>query len=55
VNFPVLSDEERVQVGTIYKQVSAFDAKKIGAALVARNIAGHVEQHFSGKRKTGAP
>lgn len=55
VNFPVLSDEERARVGTIYKQASAFDAKKIGAALVARNIANHVEQHFSDKPKNWRP
>lgn len=55
VNFPVLNDEERARVGTIYKQTSAFDAKKIGAALVARNIADHVEQHFSGKPKNWRP
>lgn len=54
-NYPVLDDDERVRVGTIYKQVSAFDAKKIGAALVARNIANHVEQHFSGKPKNWRP
>ena len=35
-NCPVLSDEERVKVGTLYKQVSAFEAKKIGAVLVGR-------------------
>ncbi len=46
VNFPVLSNEERIRVGTLYKQVSAFEAKKIGAILVARNIAAHVEQAF---------
>ena len=55
VNFPVLNDEERARVGTIYKQVSAFDAKKIGAALVARNIADHVERHFSNKPKNWRP
>lgn len=55
VNFPVLNDEERARVGTIYKQTSAFDAKKIGAALVARNIADHVEQHFSDKPKNWRP
>ena len=43
INLPVLSDAERAQVGTIYKQVSAFDARKIGAALVARNAALHLE------------
>ncbi|MDO5644052.1 MAG: tRNA 2-selenouridine(34) synthase MnmH [Paracoccus sp. (in: a-proteobacteria)] len=42
INLPVLSDDERAQVGTIYKQVSPFDARKIGAALVAANIARHL-------------
>ncbi|MEZ5685293.1 MAG: tRNA 2-selenouridine(34) synthase MnmH [Paracoccaceae bacterium] len=43
VSLPVLSDEERARVGTIYKQVSPFDARKIGAALVSRNAAAHLE------------
>lgn len=43
LNYPVLNDEERAKVGTIYKQQSPFLAKKIGAALVARNIATHLE------------
>ncbi|HMO08314.1 MAG TPA: tRNA 2-selenouridine(34) synthase MnmH [Paracoccaceae bacterium] len=43
VSLPVLSDAERARVGTIYKQVSPFDARKIGAALVARNTAAHLE------------
>lgn len=43
INLPVLSDAERARVGTIYKQVGAFEAKKVGAALVARNAAAHVE------------
>lgn len=55
VNFPVLNDEERARVGTIYKQVSAFNAKKIGAALVARNIADHIERHFAAKPKGWRP
>lgn len=42
INLPVLSDDERAQVGTIYKQISPFDARKIGAALVASNIARHI-------------
>nr|WP_111302009.1 tRNA 2-selenouridine(34) synthase MnmH [Paracoccus saliphilus] len=49
INLPVLSDEERARVGTIYKQVSPFDARKIGGALVisaiARHIAGPLAQH----------
>lgn len=46
INCPVLNDEERVRVGTLYKQVNAFEAKKIGAALVARNIGTHIENLF---------
>ena len=42
INLPVLDDAERAQVGTIYKQVSPFDARKLGAALVARNAAKHL-------------
>ncbi len=43
INLPALSDAERAQVGTIYKQVAPFEARKIGAALVARNVARHLE------------
>ena len=46
VNFPVLSNDERAQIGTLYKQVSPFAAKKLGAALVSRNIANHLEHHL---------
>lgn len=44
-NWPSLSDEERARVGTLYKQVSPFEARKLGALLVARNIASHIERH----------
>lgn len=43
INYPVLDNEERIQIGTLYKQVSPFAAKKLGAALVSRNIANHLE------------
>jgi tRNA 2-selenouridine synthase len=49
INLPVLDDEERVRVGTLHKQVSAFEAKKVGAALVSRHIADHLEQYFAAK------
>ncbi len=48
INLPVLSDSERAKVGTIYKQVSAFDARKVGAALVSRNAADHIAGPLSG-------
>lgn len=43
VNLPVLDDAERARVGTIYVQEEPFRARKIGAALVARNAARHIE------------
>ena len=42
ISLPVLGDAERAEVGTIYKQVSSFSARKLGAALVARNSAVHL-------------
>ena len=44
INLPVLNNEERIEIGTLYKQASPFVAKKLGAALVSRNIANHLEQ-----------
>jgi len=55
VNWPSLDDDERARVGTEYAQVSAFDAKKRGAALVARNVAGHVERHVLDKPRGWSP
>ena len=55
INLPVLDDAERERVGTLYKQVSSFEAKKVGAALVSRNIARHLETWFAGKDKGYRP
>ncbi|MFZ6644669.1 tRNA 2-selenouridine(34) synthase MnmH [Undibacterium sp. TJN25] len=55
INCPVLDDEQRVRVGTIYKQVNSFEAKKIGAALIAKNIAQHIETLFLDKPKDWTP
>ncbi|HKA38892.1 MAG TPA: tRNA 2-selenouridine(34) synthase MnmH [Burkholderiales bacterium] len=46
VNCPALGNDERARVGTIYKQQSPFEAKKIGAALIAANISRHLNQRF---------
>ncbi|WBU56972.1 tRNA 2-selenouridine(34) synthase MnmH [Paracoccus sediminicola] len=48
INLPVLSDAERAEVGTVYKQVSPFDARKMGAALVAANAARHIAGPLAG-------
>jgi tRNA 2-selenouridine synthase len=55
INCPVLNDAERARVGTIYKQVSPFDAKKLGAALVSRNIAGHMDATFAQRPRNWRP
>lgn len=55
VNCPVLDDAQRILVGTTYKQVGAFEAKKIGAPLVAKNIAHAIETQFADKPKDWKP
>lgn len=55
VNFPVLDNDERAKVGTIYKQVSPFEARKIGAAIVSKNIGQHIQTHFLDKPKSYHP
>jgi tRNA 2-selenouridine synthase len=55
INCPVLNDEERILVGTTYKQVGAFEAKKIGAPLVARNIAHAIDTLFADKPRDWKP
>jgi tRNA 2-selenouridine synthase len=55
VNCPVLSNEERARVGAVYKQGSPFEARKIGAALVAKNVAQHLETHFASRDQQWKP
>jgi tRNA 2-selenouridine synthase len=55
VNWPTLNNEERKLVGTMYKQVNAFEASKRGAAMAARNIALHIEREVLDKPKGWKP
>ncbi|CAM5797632.1 tRNA 2-selenouridine(34) synthase MnmH [Rhizobacter fulvus] len=55
VNWPSLTDAQRIVVGTEYVQQSPFLAKKRGAALVARNIADHIEREVFDKPKDWRP
>ena len=55
LSLPVLSNAERARVGTIYTQDSPFRARKLGAAIIARNIAGHLDRHFAGKPRDYRP
>lgn len=55
LNCPVLSNAERAMIGTLYKQVSPFEARKQGAVLTARNIACAIETHFMDRPKNWRP
>jgi len=55
VNWPALNDAERAVVGTEYAQASPFEARKRGAAMVARNIASHVERHLADVPREWSP
>jgi tRNA 2-selenouridine synthase len=55
INCPVLDNEQRAQVGTIYVQQSAFEARRIGAAMVAENIARHLRMQFHDRPRTWRP
>ncbi len=55
VNWPTLDNQQRHDIGTLYKQVNAFEAKKRGGALAARNIAAHIEREVIDKPKDWKP
>jgi tRNA 2-selenouridine synthase len=55
VNWPSLNDPERHEVGTLYKQVSPFEARKRGASLVAANIARHIARDVMDKPRDWQP
>ena len=54
-NWPSLDDDQRILIGTLYKQVNTFEAKKQGAALVARNIAAHIDAHLADVPRSWQP
>ena len=51
VNLPVLNNDQRAIVGTLHRQSGEFEARRQGAALIAANIATHLDQHFAEKPK----
>lgn len=55
INLPVLDDDERARVGTHYTQVSVFEARRMGAALTARNIAAHIDTVLADREKSFRP
>ncbi|MBC9071812.1 tRNA 2-selenouridine(34) synthase MnmH [Thauera sp. CAU 1555] len=55
LNLPVLDNEQRIVVGTTYKQRSAFEARRIGGAMVAENIARHLAGPLADKPRNWRP
>lgn len=55
ISLPAMSNDERAKVGTIYKQISPFNARKIGAAILARNVAAHLEGPLADKAGSWRP
>jgi|SRR6056297_431940 len=55
INLPSLSDAERAEVGTIYVQDDRFKARKIGAAYVARNVAGYLQNELADRPGSWCP
>lgn len=55
INCPVLDDEERRIVGTLYKQQGAFEARRVGGAMVAVNLAKHLRERFADRPANWKP
>ncbi|CAN5216962.1 tRNA 2-selenouridine(34) synthase MnmH [soil metagenome] len=55
INCPVLDDAERAEVGTIYKQQGAFEARRIGGAMVADNLARHLRGPLADRPRNWKP
>lgn len=55
INLPVLDDAERAEVGRIYHEIGPFEARRTGAAIISRNIARHVSEHFASFDKSYRP
>ncbi len=49
INLPVLNNEQRLKIGTIYNKENAFKAKKLGAALISENISKYLKKEFADK------
>lgn len=55
INCPVLDNDERRIVGTLYKQQGAFEARRVGGAMVAANLAKHLREQFADKPRDWRP
>jgi len=54
INWPVLDDEQRAEVGTLYTEDS-FAAKKLGAQYVTENISSGIDKYLANKDPNFCP
>lgn len=54
VNLPILTNEERVRVGTLYS-TDKFTARKLSAAIISANISHHLQNYFISKTESYSP
>jgi rhodanese-related sulfurtransferase len=55
ISAPVLDDAQRAEVGTLHARVGAFEAKRLGAALVSRNIGDILQSQFANQPRDWKP
>ena len=55
INCPVLDDAERAAVGTLYVQQGAFEARRVGGAMVAAHLAEHLRTAFADRPASWRP
>ena len=55
INAPVLDDAQRALVGTTHAQIGAFEARRLGAAIAARNIGDQIDRLFAERDRDFRP
>ena len=55
ISAPVLNDAQRAEVGTLHARVGAFEAKRLGAALVSHNIGDILQSQFANQPRDWKP
>jgi tRNA 2-selenouridine synthase len=55
INCPTLDNAQRHTVGTLYKQTGSFEARRVGGAMVAENLAIHLRTQFADKPHNWKP
>ena len=55
ISTAVLDDAQRATIGTLHTKVGAFEANRLGAAWVARNVGRALEEQFQDRPRSWSP